>query len=302
MLTLTGRHLLSLAELAPAEIHDVLARAARLRHRHLTLANGRTLAMIFRKPSTRTRVSLEVAMTQLGGQSIFLSAETTQLARGESIADTARVLGRYVDVIAMRTFAHAEVEELAEASPVPVVNALTDRYHPLQVLADLRTVLDHKGRLDGLVYAYVGDGNNMCRTWIVAAARLGLELRVATPPGYAPTDLLSHPLVAAHPPHLVEDPKAAVAGADVVITDTWVSMGDEAEAEARRAVFAPYQVNARLLAAAAPDHIFLHCLPAHVGEEVTADVIYGPHSVVLDEAENRLHVQKAWLASILGDF
>jgi ornithine carbamoyltransferase len=300
LMTMSGRHLLTLEELTAEEIHLLLAETSKLKGKILDLARGRTLALLFRKPSTRTRVSFEVAMNQLGGHTLFLSAAESQLARGESIKDTARVLGRYVDVIAMRTYAQAEVEELAQEAGVPVINALTDRYHPMQVLADLKTVEEHKGRLEGLTYAFVGDGNNMCNTWILAQAILGLDLRVACPPGFGPDpEVLALPSVAQHPPTLVEDAAAAVEGADVIITDTWISMGEEADAERRQATFLPYQVNAALLAHAAPQHIFLHCLPAHVGEEVTEEVLYGPHSVVFDEAENRLHVQKAWLAAVL---
>lgn len=300
-MTLAGRHLLTLAELSRTEIEEVLNQAAVMKGKIYDSARGATLALIFRKPSTRTRVSFEVAMHQLGGHAIFLSAAETQLARGESIKDTAKVMSRYVDVIAMRTYEQAEVEELAAESSIPVINALTDTFHPMQVLADLRTVLDHKGRLEGLTYAFVGDGNNMANTWIVAAAILGLELRVATPESFGPDpSVLALPIVAEHPPILLSDPREAVRGADVLITDSWVSMGDEADAKVRRQVFSPYQVNQQLSALAQKDHIFLHCLPAHVGEEVTAEVLYGPHSVVFDEAENRLHVQKAWLAAVLG--
>jgi ornithine carbamoyltransferase len=301
LMTFTGRHLLTLAELSRDEIYEILERSQAMRGRLSDALFGRTLALIFRKPSTRTRVSFEVAMHQLGGHAIFLSAAESQLARGESIKDTARVMSRYVDVVAMRTYDQAEVEELARESRVPVINALTDMFHPMQVLADLRTVMDHKGRLEGLTYAYVGAGNNMSHTWIVAAAILGLDLRVASPQGFGPHPaVLRLPEVEAHPPTLLEDPREAVSGADVIVTDTWVSMGQEADEEARRRVFGAYQVNGRLASLAHPEHVFLHCMPAHVGEEVTEEVIYGPHSVVLDEAENRLHVQKAWLAAVLG--
>jgi len=300
-MTFAGRHLLTLAELSREEIYEVLEWSRLLKGKISHELAGRTLALIFRKPSTRTRVSFEVAMHQLGGHTVFLSAAESQLARGESIKDTARVMSRYVDVIAMRTYAQEEIEELARESRVPVINALTDMYHPMQVLADLRTVLDHKGTLEGLTYAYVGAGNNMSHTWILAASILGLELRVASPPGFGPSpDVLGLPEVAKHPPLLLEDPEEAVRGADVVVTDTWVSMGQEDTEAERRRVFGPYQVNPALVSLAAPDHIFLHCMPAHVGEEVTEEVLYGPNSVVLDEAENRLHVQKAWLAAVLG--
>ncbi|MHB1842443.1 MAG: ornithine carbamoyltransferase [Sulfobacillus sp.] len=299
--TKTHRHLLALDELTAPEIRQLLATAIALKGHRLQLAQGQVLGLLFTKPSTRTRVSFEVAMAQLGGQSMFLSAEATQLSRGESLAHTARVLGRYLSVIAMRTHAQQDVDLVAAESGIPVINALTERFHPMQVLADLLTVQCAKGQLEGLTYAYLGDGNNMANTWVLAQAILGLELRVATPPGFAPHPaVLSRPQVVSHPPQLYTDPLAAIEGADVVITDTWVSMGMEEEAIERARLFAPYQVNAALMSHAASDAMFLHCLPAHVGEEVTEDVIEGPHSAVWDEAENRLHVQKAWLATLLG--
>lgn len=299
--TLVGRNLLTLDELSDTELQDVLAKASSMRGRRSVAAQGRTLAVIFKKPSTRTRVSFEVAMFQMGGHAVILPAHETQLARGESTRDTAMVLGRYVDAIAMRTYRQEDVQELADASPVPVINALTDSFHPTQVLADLLTVLDHKGSLQNLTYAYVGDGNNMANTWIMAQAVLGLSLRVATPKGFGPgAAVLDHPLVTRHPPHLTDDPREAVDGADVIITDTWVSMGDESDAEVRQEAFREFQVSQDLTRLADPDYIFLHCLPAHVGEEVTPEVLYGPHSVVFDEAENRLHVQKAWIAAVFG--
>ncbi len=297
----THRQLLALDELDAEEIHGLLATAVALKGQKLKLAEGQMLGLLFTKPSTRTRVSFEVAMAQLGGQSLYLSAEATHLSRGESLAHTARVLGRYLDVIAMRTHAHEDVELMAEESGIPVVNALTERFHPMQVLADLLTVQTAKGALEDLTYAYVGDGNNMANTWVLAQAGLGLDLRIATPPGFAPDPaVLDRPVVKSHPPMLCEDPLAAVSGADVVITDTWVSMGMEEEATVRRTLFAPYQVNAALMSHAAKGAIFLHCLPAHLGEEVTEEVLEGPQSAVWDEAENRLHVQKAWLATVLG--
>jgi len=298
--TLTQTHLLSLAELSAGEIHALFDLAHDLKGRTLSLAAGKTLGLVFTKPSTRTRVSFEVAMNQLGGHTVFLAADATQLSRGEPMRDTARVLGRYVDAIAMRTHHHADVEILAAESGVPVANALTDLYHPTQVLADLLTVRDARGSLENLTVAWVGDGNNMCHTWILAQAILGFTLKVAAPPAFRPkATVLCHPLVEAHPPLLLTDVDDAVAGADVVTTDTWVSMGDEDDGEWRREVFAPYQVNEALMATAARDALFLHCLPAHAGEEVTEEVLYGPRSVVWDEAENRLHVQKAWLAAVL---
>ena len=299
--TLTGRSLLTLEELSAPEIHDVLALSQDLRGRPLQALVGRTLGLLFTKPSTRTRVSFEVAMNQLGGSSVFLASQDTQLSRGESIRDTARVLGRYVDVIACRCHDHREVEVLAQESGVPVLNALTDLYHPTQVLADLLTVLERKGTLQGLTYAYIGDGsNNMAHTWILAQKILGLDLRVASPQGFRPKAAVLE-AVKGHPPVVLADPFEAVTGADVVITDTWISMGDEDESDLRRATFAPYQVNDALLAEAKPGVMFLHCLPAHVGEEVTEAVLYGPTSAVWDEAENRLHTEKALLYAVLAD-
>ncbi len=299
--TKTSFHLLRLDELSAAEIGELLSEAQRTRGQRSEEARGRVLGLLFTKPSTRTRVSFEVAMAQLGGQSVFLSSETTQLSRGESLAHTARVLGRYLDAVAMRTHRQEDVELVAAESRIPVVNALTERFHPMQVLADLLTVSSRRGQLHGLTYAYVGDGNNMANTWILAQGVLGLDLRLATPPGFGPDPtVLAAPAVRRHPPTLLADPKEAVRGADVVITDTWVSMGMEAEAADRIRLFAPYQVNAALMALADPDAVFLHCLPAHVGEEVTAEVIEGPQSAVWDEAENRLHVQKAWLRALWG--
>jgi ornithine carbamoyltransferase len=261
---------------------------------------GKSLAMIFLKSSTRTRVSFEVGTWQLGGHALFLSSRDVQIGRGEPIPDTARVLSRYVDGIMIRTFAHADVERLAEYSRVPVINGLTDLLHPCQVLADVLTIRQHLGTYDGKKVAWIGDGNNMANSWINAAYRLGFELTLACPRGYDPD-----PSILARAQHeanvrLVRDPNEAAAGAHVVNTDVWASMGQEEEQAQRAKAFAGYTVDAALMKRASPDAIFLHCLPAHRGEEVSADVIDGPQSCVFDEAENRLHIQKAIMAVLIG--
>jgi ornithine carbamoyltransferase len=261
--------------------------------------SGRVLAMIFEKPSTRTRVSFDVAMRQLGGSTIILTAGDMQLGRGETIADTARVLSRYVDAIMIRANSHSNLLELAEHATVPVINGLTDLSHPCQVMADLLTLEEHKGDVSKQVVAWSGDGNNVANSWIHASARFGFELRLACPESLSPSSELMEWAVRENPRiRLTTDPAEAVAGADCVVTDTWVSMGDKAGN--KHNLLNPYQVNAALMAKAKPDAIFMHCLPAHRGEEVTEDVIDGPASVVFDEAENRLHIQKGILAWCLG--
>jgi ornithine carbamoyltransferase len=262
---------------------------------------GQTLAMIFMKSSTRTRVSFEVGTYQLGGHALFLSPRDVQLGRGEPIADTARVLSRYVNGIMIRTFAHQDVEELARYASVPVINGLTDLLHPCQILADLLTVRQFLGGWEGKKVAWIGDGNNMANSWINAAYRLGFELALACPEGYEPADhLLERAKKANAKIALTRDPKEAIAGADVVNTDVWASMGQEDEQKKRERDFAGYTVDRKLMSRAAGDAIFLHCLPAHRGEEVSADVIDGPQSRVWDEAENRLHIQKAIMAVLMG--
>src|SRR6478735_7716972 len=261
---------------------------------------GKTLAMIFMKASTRTRVSFEVGTFQLGGHALFLSPRDVQLGRGEPIADTARVLSRYVDGIMIRTFAHQDVEELARFASVPVINGLTDLLHPCQILADILTIRQHLGSYEGKKVAWIGDGNNMANSWINAAYRLGFELAIASPEGYEPADHLIERAKAHAKITLTRDPKEAIEGAHVVNTDVWASMGQEDEQKKRERDFAGYTVNAALMERAASDAIFLHCLPAHRGEEVTADVIDGPQSRVWDEAENRLHIQKAIMAVLMG--
>ena len=298
------RDFLALSDFPHAELGRLLDLAGRMKkgaYRETPLA-GKTLAMIFAKASTRTRVSFEVGTYQLGGQALFLSSRDIQLGRGEPIADTARVLSRYVHGIMIRTFDHAEVEELARRATVPVINGLSDLLHPCQVLADLFTVKEALGGWEGKRVAWVGDGNNMANTWIEAAGLLGFELRLACPEGFEPDREIFERAQSRAGACLVitEVPEEAVEGAHVVNTDVWASMGQEEEAEARRNAFKGYTVDADLMRLADPGAIFLHCLPAHRGEEVTADVIEGPQSRVWDEAENRLHVQKALLAVLMG--
>jgi ornithine carbamoyltransferase len=296
------RDFLAIPDLSSAELVGLFDLAERMRSGAYTkkpLA-GKSLAMIFMKASTRTRVSFEVGTWQLGGHALFLSPRDIQLGRGEPIADTARVLSRYVDGIMIRTFAHAEIEELATHATVPVINGLTDLLHPCQILADLLTVRQHLGGYEGKVIAWVGDGNNMANSWINAAYRLGFELRLACPEGYDPDAALLKRAQGAAKVVLTRDPREAVVGAHVVNTDVWASMGQEEEQKVREKAFAGYTVDVPLMERAAKDAIFLHCLPAHRGEEVAAEVIDGRWSKVWDEAENRLHVQKAIMAALMG--
>ena len=297
------RHFLTLDDFTPVELERLLARAIELKAmrrdglRHEPLKN-KVLAMLFEKSSTRTRVSFESAMIQCGGGAIFLSPRDTQLGRGEPVEDTARVLSRMSDVIVVRTFEHEKLERFAAHSTVPVINALTDQYHPCQLLADLQTYIEQRGAIKGKTVAWVGDGNNMCNSYIEAARLFEFELRISTPPGYDPDSAL----LKASTGHatLMRKPQDAVRGADLVVTDVWASMGQEQEQATRLRDFVQYQVNARLMALAKPDALFMHCLPAHRGEEVSADVIDGPQSVVWDEAENRLHAQKALLEMLVA--
>jgi ornithine carbamoyltransferase len=261
---------------------------------------GKSLAMIFMKASTRTRVSFEVGAWQLGGHALFLSPRDIQLGRGEPIADTARVLSRYVDGIMIRTFAQADVEELARSASVPVINGLTDLLHPCQVMADVLTMVQQFGTWEGKKVAWIGDGNNMANSWLDAAYRLGFDLALACPEGYDPDPALLARAKTAANVTLYRDPHEAAAGAHVVNTDVWASMGHEEEHNAREKAFTGFTVDAKLMSVAAPDAIFLHCLPAHRGEEVSADVIDGKQSVVWDQAENRLHIQKAILAVVIA--
>ncbi len=304
------KDLLAIADLDGAAIRRLLAVAASLKQdlaagRPHRLLPDRVLALVFQKPSLRTRVSFEVAMLQLGGSALYLSPAEVGLGERESQADVARVLSRYVDGIVARTFLHDDVVMLAQYADVPVINGLSDLAHPCQCLADLLTIEERLGRLEGVVAAYVGDGNNVAHSLIEAAPRVGMHLRVASPPGYEPDAAVWEPaaaLAAAAGTELrvLADPVEAVRDAQVVYTDTWFSMGEEAERELRREIFPPYQVNAALLAVADPAALVMHCLPAHRGEEITDEVLDGPRSIVLDQAENRLHAQKALLAELLG--
>ncbi|MCI3921311.1 ornithine carbamoyltransferase [Paenibacillus sp. TRM 82003] len=305
-----GRDFLALADYTPEEIMQLIELGVELKRKQKAgevyhpLA-GKTLAMIFEKSSTRTRVSFEVGMTQLGGNAIFLSKNDIQLGRGETIADTARTLSRYVDGIMIRTFAHKNVVELARNATVPVINGLTDLSHPCQALTDYMTIYEKKGALKGLKIAYVGDGNNMVHSLMVGAAKLGMHIAVASPAGYEPdaevAGIARETAAATGGKYTFHyDPKEAVAGADVIYTDVWASMGMESEQQEREQAFKSFQVNAELTQHAKPDYVFLHCLPAHRGEEVSAEIIDGDRSFVFDQAENRLHAQKAILVSLMS--
>ena len=297
------RDLLRIAELSSAEIETILALATRLKREqrarkpHPLLA-GRTLAMIFEKPSLRTRVTFEVGMVQLGGAAIHLAPGDIRLGERESPGDIARNLERWVDVIMARTFLHRSVVDLAAGARVPVINGLSDLHHPCQVLSDCFTLLERRGRLAGLRVAFVGDGNNMVHSWMDAAARLGFDFVLACPPGYEPDPAIT--AEAGARATVTHDVPQAVHGADVIYTDVWTSMGQEAEAKARHRAFQPYQVNEQVVALARPDALVMHCLPAHRGEEITDAVLDGPQSVVFEQAENRLHVQKAIMVWLLG--
>ena len=298
-------NLISIADLSSEEIRAVLDRADELKVRRddpaaRSILAGKSLAAIFEKPSTRTRVSLEVAMTDLGGHALYLNSGDLQLGRGETIADTARVLSRFVSGIAARVYDHNTVEELARTATVPVINSLSNAEHPCQILADLMTMRERFGRLAGLKVAWVGDGNNVCNSTILASALMGMEMRVSSPPGYGPNrKILDLAESLGGEVSVVADPAEAVCGAEVVSTDTWVSMGDEAEASERLEAFGPYQVNSDLLTHAKPGAIVMHCLPAHRGQEITDEVMDGPSSAILDQSENRLHSVKAVLERLL---
>ena len=296
------KHLLTLADLEKEEFEAFFKRAIELKQKQKKgLADrplvGKSLGLLFDKPSTRTRVSFETAMVQLGGSPLFISSKDTQMSRAEPIKDTARVLSRYLDALAIRTFSQEMISEFAVSSAIPVINALTDAYHPCQVLSDLLTVIEHKGTYENLKIAWLGDGNNMAQSWINAAATLGFELYLACPQGYFPDEKIINDAVQKPDAKITinTDPVAAVKDADVVNTDVWASMGQEAEQESRKEIFAPYQLNATLLKHAAKDAIVLHCLPAHREEEITAEILEGPNSVVWDQSENKLHMHKAIL-------
>lgn len=300
---MTLRHFLTLEDLQPNELRAVIQSAIdlKIQHRAGTAPSalpGKVLAMIFEKSSTRTRVSFEAGMAQLGGSAIFLSPSDTQLGRGESIEDSARVISSMVDIVMMRTFEHAKLEAFASHSSVPVINALTDDFHPCQLLADIQTYTEHRGDIRGAQVAWVGDGNNMCNSYIEAAALFGFELHIACPEGYEPrADLLDR--YRDHI-HLHREPGTAVQGANLVVTDTWASMGQEEEKQTRLQAFGPYQVDEALMAQAADDALFMHCLPAYRGMEVSESLLESRWSVVWDEAENRLHAQKALMLFLLS--
>jgi ornithine carbamoyltransferase len=300
--TLKGRDFTRVADFSPAELELVLELAQRMkaapRGEQLVLP-GRSLGMIFQKPSTRTRVSFEVGIAQLGGYGLYLRADDLQLGRGETIRDTATVLSRYLDGILIRTFAQSDVEELAENAAIPVINGLTDETHPCQALADVLTIRERLGRLEGVRVVYLGDGNNVCSSLMVAAARLGSSFVAATPPGYEPDARAVATARGSAEVEIVNDPEAAVRGADVLYTDVWTSMGREDERERRLRDLAGFGITQELLAQAADGAIVLHCLPAHYGEEITEAVLYGPQSAVWDQAENRLHAQKALMALLI---
>lgn len=310
-MSLKGKNFLRLSDFQASEIYYLLDLAMELKQlqkqgRSINYLSGKVLGMIFEKSSTRTRVSFEVGMLQLGGHAIFLSSKDIQLGRGETIADTAKVLSRYVDGIMVRTFGHESIEEFANHATVPVINGLTDLHHPTQVMADLLTILEHKGKFDGLKLCYLGDGNNnMAHSLMEGAVKVGMNVSIASPEGYEPNpDVLAvvqkEAKINGTKIEITSNSVEAITQADVVVTDVWTSMGQEAETEMRLKIFKPFQVTAALCQHAKSDFIFLHCLPAHRGEEVTADIIDGPHSVVFDEAENRLHAQKAILKVLMG--
>ncbi|MDR0433758.1 MAG: ornithine carbamoyltransferase [Gracilibacteraceae bacterium] len=305
-----GRDFLTLQDFTPDDLGLFIAAARELKARqkagtpHPLLA-GKTLAMIFTKSSTRTRVAFEVGIHQLGGAGLFLSERDIQLGRGESIADTARVLSRMTDGVMIRTFSHAEVEELARYATVPVINGLTDYLHPTQALADLMTIEEHKGRLAGLKLAYIGDGNNVAHSWLIGCSKMGLDISLACPAAYEPAaEILqaarANAAASGGRVSVGREPLEAARDADVLYTDVWAGMGQEEETSKRQAAFKGFCLDAAALAAAQPDAIVLHCLPAHKGEEITAEVFEGPQSVVFDEAENRLHAHKAIMALLMG--
>ncbi len=296
------QHFLTLLDFSPETLTALIERAIELKQLKLagqlsTPLQGKVLGMIFEKASTRTRLSFEIGMVQLGGHAIFLSPQDTQIGRGEPIDDTARVLSRMVDAIMIRTFEHEKAEVLAEYSRVPVINGLTDLYHPCQLLADMQTYIEHRGSIVGKTVAWIGDGNNMCNSYINAAKQFDFNLNIACPEGYEPPERVMQ--TACSRVQIIRDPLTAAKNADLVVTDVWASMGKEREQQARLAAFKGYQINRNIMAAADPKALFMHCLPAHRGEEVSTEVIDGPQSVVWDEAENRLHAQKALLEFLL---
>ncbi len=305
------RDLLTIADLTTGEVEGLFERARRLKEMrksgipHPTLA-GKTLGMLFMKPSTRTRVSFEVGIQQLGGHAIFLSASDLQIGRGETLADSARALSRYVDGIVFRAFAHSDVEEMAHHASVPVINGLSDLLHPCQVLSDCFTILEHFGTLKDRIIAYIGDGNNVANSWLIAAAKLQLTMVLACPEGYEPDSAIrttaeKWAAETGATIRIVGEPAEAASGADVLYTDVWASMGHEAEVEKRRAAFAGYTIDEHLVSLARPGAVVMHCLPAHRGEEISSAVADGPASIIFEQAENRLHLQKALLEFLMGE-
>jgi len=307
----TNKDLLRLKDLGRDEIGWILRTAGRMKrersqgipHPHLA---GKSLGMIFNKSSTRTRISFEVGMFQLGGHTVFLTGQQLQMGRGETVADSARIFSRYLDGLVIRTFDHAEVEELAAQAAIPVINALTDKFHPCQILADIFTIMEKRGTLEGVKVAYIGDGNNVANSWLLGASIMGIDIDMATPKGYEPdSDVIAEACSNARSTggriSLCHDPAEAARDADVLYTDTWISMGQDSQAEQRKRDFMGFCVDDSLVAAARPDVMVMHCLPAHRDEEISGETLDGPNSVVWDEAENRLHVQKAILLSLMHD-
>ena len=296
------RHFLTLLDFSPAELQQLLARAAEMKRDHRAgndqrVFPGTSLGMIFAKSSTRTRVSFEAGIAQLGGHAIFLSPQDSQLGRGEPVEDSARVISSMVDIVMIRTYGHDIVERFAAHSSVPVINGLTDDYHPCQLLADMQTWAEHRGRIAGKSVCWVGDGNNMCQSYINAARQFDFELRIACPPGFEPDSELLR--ANGDRVNIEHDPAIAARNADLVVTDVWASMGQESQQQERAKLFAPYQVNGELMSQAASDALYMHCLPAHRGEEISAQLMDAPDTVIWDEAENRLHAQKALMETLL---
>jgi ornithine carbamoyltransferase len=302
-----NKHILTLRDLEIEDFEALFKRAGELKDRHKKgiteqALSGKTLGLIFEKPSTRTRVSFEAAMVQLGGTPIFISAKDTQIVRNEPVKDTARVLSRFIDALAIRTFSQDLLDGFAEYSNIPVINALTDLYHPCQILSDLLTIIEHKGGYSGIKIAWVGDGNNVANSWINAAMVLGLELTLACPEGYGPASSVVEKSGALNTQHIAitSDPFEAVKNADVIYTDVWASMGQESEQRLRKKVFKPFQVNADLVGRAKKDAVVMHCLPAHRGEEISEEVLEGERSIVWDQAENKMHMHKAILEILMS--
>ncbi len=304
-----NKDLISIQEISKKELADLLYLANRIKikpQKYISALTGKTLALLFNKPSTRTRVSFEAGMQQLGGNTIFMTEREMQIGRGESIADTAKVLSRYIQAIVIRTFAHNTIKEFAENASIPVINGLTDLLHPCQILADILTIKEKKNRLQDINLAYIGDGaNNIANSWLLAAAKTGINLKIATPLPYQPkAEILEQAQAEIRNQkngtiEITADPQAAARNADILYTDVWISMGQDKQREEKLIHFKPYQINQKLLEQAKPDALVMHCLPAHPGKEITKEVLYSPQSVIFDQAENRLHLQKALLLTLL---